>query len=270
MKYTFGSKALDELAGGLETGILTMLYGETSTAKTTLGAYQPTVSIAKTYELEKSDRFIIVDCDGGFDKERVKQIWKANKLDEKDMVAHLEYFQPTDFAEQHKLITEMEKKVKDGKWSPKLIVCDSMTSIYRGIVLRTDQKYKASTSGIYTGKLDLQLSVMRSIAVNHDCPAIITTWPVSPISAAMGTIPEQDFIGGRAYGFLPKCILKVEMVADPSPVLRKVVLKKHRSKRPGDSCLIEICDAGIKDVKKKDPTSSDIWGEAKQQEGVKK
>jgi len=249
MRYSMGSKALDELCGGLETGILTMIYGETSTAKTTLGAYQPTVTIAKTYELEKKDRFIVIDCDGGFDFDRVKQIWKANKLDEKDMVAHIEYFQPTDFAEQHKLITELEKRVKDGSWNVKCLVCDSMTSIYRGIVLRTDQKYKASTSGIYTGKLDLQLSVMRSIAVSHQCPVIVTTWPISPLSAAMGTIPEQDFIGGRAYGFLPKCILKVENVADPNPVLRRVVLKKHRSKQPGGTCLIEICNAGIRDVK---------------------
>jgi RecA/RadA recombinase len=267
MKYTFGSKALDELAGGLETGILTMLYGETSTAKTTLGAYQPTVSIAKVYELEKNDRFIIIDCDGGFDFDRVRQIWKANKLDEKDMVAHLEYFQPTDFAEQHKLITEMEKKIKENKWNPKLIVCDSMTSIYRGIVLRTDAKFKALTCQQYSGKLDYQLSVLRAIAVNHQCPAVITTWPISPVSYAMGAEPEQDFIGGRAYGFIPKCILKLEMVADPNPVLRRVVLKKHRSKRPGDSCLIETCDAGVRDAKMKAPES--IWDEEKRQEGKK-
>jgi len=91
MKYSYGSKVLDEMTGGLETGILTMAYGETSTGKTTLGAYQPTVSIAKTYELEKNDRFIIIDCDGGWDFERIQQIWKANKLDVKQMVAHVEY-----------------------------------------------------------------------------------------------------------------------------------------------------------------------------------
>lgn len=249
MRYTLGTKNLDELAGGLEAGILTMLYGETSTGKTTLGAYIPTVSIAKTYELEKDDRFVIIDCDGGWDFERVQQIWKANKLDAKEMVAHIDYYQPTDFAEQHKIITELEKKIKEGGWCVKFVCCDSMTSIYRGIVLRTDQKYKASTAGVYTGKLDLQLSVLRSIAVNHKCPVTVTTWPVSPLSASMGSVLEQDFIGGRAFGYLPKCILRLDIDDSGLGIRTRVTLKKHRSRKPGDSCVIEMCDAGIRDVK---------------------
>jgi RecA/RadA recombinase len=236
------------MTGGLETGILTMAYGETSTGKTTLGAYQPTVSISKTYELEKNDRFIIIDCDGGWDFERVQQIWKANKLDVKQMVAHVEYYQPTDFAEQHEIVTSLEKKIKTEKWNPKFVVCDSMTSIYRGIVLRSDMKFKASTSGIYSGKLDLQLSTLRSIAVDWKCPAVVTSWPISPMSEAMGSKPEQDFIGGRAFGFLPKTILRLE-ATDMKGVIRRVVLKKHRSRPPGDSCLIEIGEAGVKDTK---------------------
>jgi len=250
MRYSHGSKVLDDMSGGLEPGILTMIYGETSTGKTTLGAYQPTVSITKTYDMEKDDRFIVIDCDGGWDFERVQQIWKANKLDVKYMVSHMEYYQPTDFAEQHEIVCGLEKSIKTSKWNPKFIVCDSMTSIYRGIVLRSDMRHKAATSGIYSGKLDLQLSSLRSIAVEWKCPAIVTNWPVSPMSEAMGTKVEQDFIGGRAFGFLPKTIMKVEMSNSTKGVIRKVILKKHRAKPPGDSCMIEIGEAGIKDVGK--------------------
>jgi hypothetical protein len=62
------------------------------------------------------------------------------------------------------------------------------------------------------------------------------------------TRPDLDFIGGRAFGYLGKTIIKLENVPDEKRVIRKVTLKKHRSRKPGESVNIEIFDGGVKDV----------------------
>lgn len=256
MKYSFGSKSMDELAGGIETGVLHEIYGETSTGKTTVGGYVPTVSVAKSLgELADNDAFIVIDVDGGWDPDRARQIWVANGLDPELMESKVKYHQPTDFAGQHDYINHLDALIKKNGWNPRLVVCDSMTAIYRGIVLRTDMKHKATTCGLYTGKLDLQLSSLRAIAVNYNCPAVVTNWSLSPLGAAMKKVddprpgPEQDFIGGRAFGFLAKVIIRLDAsTVNRKKVIRKVTLKKHRSRRAGESCLVEIYDGGLKDV----------------------
>jgi RecA/RadA recombinase len=249
-KHSFGSKALDELTGGLESGILTEIYGETSTGKTTLGAYMPICNIACEGEFEKDDRFIVIDADGGHDAERAMQIWKHHKLKVEDIVTHTEYFQPTEFAEQHDLISHLDTRIKEAGWNPLLITADAMTAIYRGIFLRTDMKHKMSVVGTYTGKLDLQLATLRGIAVNHKCPVIATNWTMSGVGMRKEgeARPDLDFIGGRAFGYLGKTILKLENILDEKRVIKKVTLKKHRAKKPGEFVNIELWDGGIRDA----------------------
>lgn len=249
-KYSWGSKKLDALAGELEGGIITEVYGESMSGKTTLGVYCPIATIAKSGPLADNDRFIIVDCDGGVDQERFKQILECNKLNAGDVVAHMEYYKPTSFSAQHDIITELGKRIKDEGWNPRLVVVDAISSHYRGIFLRTNMSNKLSVCGIYTGKLDLEITDLRRIAVDYGCPVILTNWPMTEVGMHKeGQVrAELDMIGGRAFSFLAKVVLKLEAVHDDAKVLRKVVLKKHRARKPGVSTMIEINDAGIKDV----------------------
>lgn len=259
-------KPLDELFGGYQGGVIFQTYGPTKSGKTTLSAYIPMGVIYRQLKKSLGDkfptnaRFFVMDGDGGFDWERAEQVWRGYGLTDeeiKDMKDRTIYWQPTEFNDQHKILTdELPKMIKNEKLKPMLVVADPLTAIYRGVILRTSHKYRLVTIGDYTGKLDLQLIELRRIAVKEDCPVCISSWEVSPLSEVkIGNEepkpPEQPMIGGRAFGFIPKCIVELRILTEGSPV-REAYLYKHRSKKEGQVAHFVLCDEGIKELEKKE------------------
>jgi len=271
MRYLTGCKALDDLFGGYQTKVITQVYGPTKSGKTTLSAYVP---IGRIYQqlkralgdkFPKNGRFFVVDGDGGFDFERAEQVWRGIGLsddDVNDIKERLIFWQPTTFKEQHEILASEGKKkpstiqrlIKEDKLKPLLVCADPLTAIYRGIILRTSHKMRLVTIGDYTGKLDLQLVSLRGIAVKEDCPVTISSWDVSPLSyVKIGDEepkpPEQPMIGGRAFGYIPKCIVELRILQEGSPV-REAYLYKHRSRPEGKTAVFRLSDKGIEDLKK--------------------
>jgi len=251
-KYSWGLKELDDLTGGLQS-ILTMIFGETASGKTTLAAYIPIMRISielkeKIGEIPETGKFIIIDGDGGFDFDRLKQVLETNGLHYDEIVQHIDYTEVTEFDEQHKLVKELPKRIENEGIKPLLITFDPMTAIYRGMILRTDMRHRASVIGIYTGKLDLQLSTLRHLSVVYDVPTIVTTWPSSPVGEAFGVRGENPFIGGRQFGFLPKMILRLSIISEGSPE-REVYLWKAKGLPSGRSIRIRLSDSGVEPVK---------------------
>lgn len=230
-----------------------LVYGPTGVGKTTISAYVPIVQIHRQNELDKSFVFVVIDGDGGFSYERMEQIAGKDWPAIKDQILYREC---VDFGDQHKLLaagpggspSELEKELKSKGLKPALIVFDPFVSAYRGIVNRADQKFKAVTIQQYAAKLDLQLQTMRSMAVRDKFPLIITSWPSSPVGAAMakeGDTPnETPFIGGRALGFLPKIIVELKSIkfGDGS---RLAILFKHRSRLAGTAARFKITEEGV-------------------------
>jgi len=250
MRYPTGSERLDKLFGGYETSILTEFFGGTGTGKTTLAAYVPIKQIyLKHRPLAENQKFIIIDGDGGFDYDRARQVWGD---DYEPIVEHLIRYEPVEFSDQHKYITEkLPKFLKERNIRPLLVSADSMTAIYRGQVSRAPAKYKAAIIGELTGKLDLQLVRLRAIAVEYNCPAIVTTWTSSPVGQSLGARSELPMIGGRAFGFLAKCVVRldIEEKVDTSGNVvykRTATLVKHRSRPVGISTEFEIVNSGVK------------------------
>ena len=247
------SNGLDKLLGQVDGGTLLMFFGRQGVGKTTLAGYVPMTEIYRQNKLEDNEVFVFIDGDGGFSFERFEQV--AGK-DYSDVKARLEYRECVDFNDQHELLasgpggspSKLEKDLIDRGLKPALIVMDPFTFAYHGIVTRTDQKHKAAVIQQYAGKLELQLQAMRGIGVRNKCPVIITTWPSSPIGAALAdekTSPnEQPFIGGRALGFLPKIIVELKGIkfGDGS---RMAVLFKHRSRPVGAFAKFKLVDQGV-------------------------
>ena len=250
-KYSWGLKELDDLTGGLQS-ILTMIFGQTASGKTTLAGYVPIVRISielkqKIGEIPEKGKFIIIDGDGGFDFDRLKQVIENNGLSYDEVVEHIDYTEVTEFDEQHNLVKALPKRIQEENIKPLLITFDPMTAIYRGIILRTDMRHRATVISTYTGKLDLQLSTLRHLSVVYDVPVIVTTWPSSPVGEAFGVRGENPFIGGRQFGFLPKMILRLSIINEGSPE-RDVYLWKAKGLPSGRSVRIKLSDAGIESV----------------------
>jgi len=244
---------IDKLIGAVDGGTLLLLFGSQGVGNTTLANYIPMVEIYRQNKLEDNEVFVSIDGDGGYSFERAEQI--AGK-DWADIRARLIYRECVDFSDQHDLLASgpggspsmLEKELKDKGLKPALVTFDPFTFAYHGIVTRTDQKHKTAVIQQYAGKLELQLQSMRGMGVRNKCPVIVTTWPSSPIGAALAkedTAPnEQPFIGGRALGFLPKVIVELKPIkfGDGS---RLAVLFKHRSRPTGAYVKFKLTDTGV-------------------------
>jgi len=250
---SWGIKNLDKTIGMIEPRIITLFYGLTGSGKTTLSTYIPIVRIVKSKKLRENDVFIVVDTDGGFDLPRFEEIIKNNNLDSDVILDHLLYYDVTDFSEQHDIITDtIPYQLSNKNLRPLLISVDPITSLYRGIILRTDPKYKLSTIGIYTGKIDLQMVTLRRLAVKYECPVFVSTWPSSQAGASLTSDnsppPEQPFIGGRQMGFLPKIIAEIIKPQDKKSPIRTIKLFKARNLPTGLECKIKLSPKGIEPV----------------------
>lgn len=249
-RYSWGIKELDEVTGGIQS-TLNMLYGETGSGKTTLAAYVPISRIVTELkntigEIPEKGRFFVIDGDGGFDFERATQIWESQGLNSDEIKTHLFHKEITGFDEQHKFVTkELANLIEENEWKPLLFTFDPMTAVYRGIILRTDMRFRGVAIGSYTGRLDLQLGTLRHLAVTYDCPCIVTTWPGSPIRIGKEAVEgEFPFIGGRQFGFLPKLIVEIS-IPKHGLSFRKAYLYKARGLPVGKSCHFKLSDVGI-------------------------
>jgi len=252
IRYSTGSISLDELFGGYQDQVVMQAYGKTATGKTTITAYMPIISIYQTLsekgKLPKNGRFIVVDGDGGFDWERMKQICDNRNVDFSDIRKRTILCNPKTFDEQHKFVEKLRQRIKTEKIKPLFITIDPVCYLYRGIVMRASDKYRAVTILKYTGKLDLQLMVLRHLAVEYDIPACVSSWTVSPISEALGSTPESPMLGGRAFAYVPKIVVELK-IPEPGLPIREAVLWKHRSRLSGIKALFKLTDRGIEDLK---------------------
>ena len=255
LQVSWGVKSLDNALGMIRGGTLTLFYGNAGTGKTTLASMVPIMRIIQEYgKPDENDVFIIIDTEGGFDVERFKQILHNNGIDFDEIKHNIEYYEVTEFDEQHSLIKNLPKMLKDEGKKPLLVSVDTITSIYRGIILRTPLKNRLATIGEYTGKIDLQVSYLRRIAVKYGIPVYITTWSSSRVGEQLTTKdnkepipPEAPFIGGRLLTFMPKVIAELRMPDRFSPV-RQLILWKSRDRPAGLQATFKLCDAGIEGV----------------------
>ena len=248
-EFEYTSSAINALVGRVEPGILMEFYGWSATGKTTLGAYIPIAEITKQNEIPENGVYIIIDVDGGFSRVRLRQILEAYQLDADEVESRLWLYNPTSFKEQHAMARTLSKRLKEEEKVPVLIVLDAIAAIYRQIVLTTDMQHRATTTGQYTGKINLQLNDTRRLAVKYECPLIVTTWKMSAMSEALGNEPpEFDGIGGRGLLFMPKIVIRLEAPSGIEKTGRMAVIRKHREKAPGLTRRFKLCDTGIEDA----------------------
>ncbi|MEM2289891.1 MAG: hypothetical protein QXW77_01500 [Candidatus Hadarchaeales archaeon] len=271
---SWGIESLDELTGGIQPAALTLLYGDTTSGKTTLSGYVTIARIAK-HLLQKGGipegaNFYVVDGDGGWDIERASEVWQQHGLDPELIKRHLVFKEVSDFGEQHEYITKrLPERMEKGE-RPLLLVADSLTAIYRREMLREPKRVPAILE--MGGKLDLQVGKLRKLAVEYNCPAFVTTWPSSPITQtareakirslmkehslsraeAEQVVPKSgiDLIGGKGMLSFSRLIIRLSIPKEGEP-LREARLVKAKDLPTGRSTFFYLCDAGISDVEKK-------------------
>ncbi|AFL95519.1 DNA repair and recombination protein RadB [Thermococcus cleftensis] len=215
-----GVKSLDELlGGGIAPGVLTQIYGDFATGKTTL---------ALQIGLLSGGKVAYVDTEGGFSPERLSQMAKARGFEPEEALQRFILFTPLDFKEQRRTIGSL-KKVVDRNFS--LVVVDSITAHYR---------VEESRKGL-SSELGKQLQVLLWIARKNDVPVIVINQV--HFDSRRG---QMKPVAEHTLNYRTKDILRLDKL--PKPGLRLAILERHRLRPEGGMVYFRITEKGIEDV----------------------
>lgn len=214
-RISTGSEVLDELLeGGLEKGIITNVYGESGTGKTSF-CVQVASSVA-----EKGGKVAYVDTEGGFSPERMAQVAGEQALE------NIVIRNPVDFQQQEEAIESLEGLVESE--DIEFVIVDSAVSLYR-------LKVNGDNASDINQRLSQQLSELSKVARVHNIPVLIT-------NQVYTSFDEEDLelVGRDVPKYWSKCLLKVSENSK-----RKIEVSKHRSIPKGRSTEFQIVNEGI-------------------------
>ncbi len=211
-----GSKCIDSLlGGGIETGTVTQIYGQSGTGKTTL-CLMFAKNVAKDYKVAYIDT-------EGLSAERVKQIFEDISL-----FSNVYVYEVFEFKEQSIALKEAEKLCKNE--NVKLVVVDSFTALYRSELEDEERQVRVKR------ELTSQLTYLLGIARKYDVAVIITNQVYTDVRTG-----QDKPLGGTSIDHLSKIIIGLERIGDK----RIAKLVKHRWLKEGRSCEFVITDRGI-------------------------
>lgn len=212
-----GCLALDNLlGGGIETGSVTLFYGEAGCGKSN-------ICLQMAFNVIRSGKKVAYVDTEGLSYERISQIFKDEAL-----IKNLLVFQVHSFQEQSERVEAIAKIAKNGLLG--LIVVDSMTMFYRlnhdDMVLRND--------------FIRQTETLLNTAREYEVPVVITSQVYTDI-----TTGALEFLGGHAMHHNAKTIIRLDLRGNG---VRTAVIIKHRSLPEGRSAQFRITADGIRDL----------------------
>lgn len=204
------------LGGGIETGSVTLLYGEAGAGKTNV-CLQIARSVASG-----GRRVAYIDTEG-LSSDRLAQLFTGQE----ENIRNLLIFQVHSFEEQSDRIDKIEKLAAAGSIS--LVVIDSLTMFYR---LNHDDP-KARNEFIR------QTESLLNTARQHEIAIMVT----SQVYANLNT-GGVEFLGGHALHHNAKTIIRLDKKMEG---VREAVIMKHRSLPEGKRARYRITETGIED-----------------------
>ncbi len=208
--------SLDELlGGGLESGVMTQIYGEAGTGKTN-------VCLQATREcILEGNKVAFIDTEG-VSFERLRQICPSQSY--KKILSKLMLFTPHTFDEQETVI-----KKATAYDDVALIVIDTINMLYR---LSFEQDDEGTNRSLIRQMADLQLTARK-----NDSYILITS---QVYTAENGEIKP---FAGRGIEHIVKTILRLDRIGANR---RRATLIKHRSQPEDSTATFMITSDGLK------------------------
>lgn len=200
------------LEGGIEPGVVTLVYGEPAAGKTNLA-----LQLARTV-VRQGLRVAYVDTEGvSFD--RLRQVAGG---DYTQMIQRVLFAAPDDFGDQSRRVEEAAALEDIG-----LIVVDSLNHLYR---LELDQD-----PNLAGRRLQAQLGALQRAGRKRRIPVLVTA---QVYEAGEATLP----FGGRTMGHIVKTILELERDEEG---LRHAIVRKHRAIADGKRTIFRLTAHGL-------------------------
>lgn len=192
---TTGSSKLDALlGGGMETGMITEIFGEFRCGKTQLCH---TLCVACQLAIDQGgseSKALYIDTEGTFRPERLVAIAKRYGLNEEDVLENVTYARAYNAEHQEKLLVEAAGVFCESRYA--LLIVDSATGLFR-----TDYSGRGELADRQQA-LNKFLRKLQRIADEHGVAVVITNQvmasPESGPAAYMG--PQVKPIGGHIIG----------------------------------------------------------------------
>ena len=205
------------LGGGIESGSVTLLYGEAGAGKTNV-----CLQLARNMAIN-GKRVAYIDSEG-LSSDRLAQVFAGNEQSMKNLLI----FQVHSFEEQSDRIDKIEKLAAVGAIS--LVIIDSLTMFYRLNHENTSVR----------NDFIRQTEVLLNSARKYEIAIMVTSQVYSNLQNG-----GVEFLGGHALHHNAKTIIRLDKKNEGK---RNAVIMKHRSLPEGRSAMYRITETGIEDI----------------------
>jgi len=214
-----GCPSLDQmLEGGIERGVITLVYGEAGTGKTNL-------CLVLARNIAKQHKKVVYLDTESVSLERLRQM-SGSDFDE--VVKSILFFEVTSFDEQEKMV-EKAVKLAEGNLDIDLIVVDSITMFYR-LTSREEERSERKS-------LTSQSVRLLNVARKRNIPVMITSQVYTDVGTGI-----YEALGGHSLHHNAKTIIRLDKLG---PGKRRAVVMKHRHIPEGRSADFRLTDKGI-------------------------
>lgn len=205
-----GCKPLDKLlGGGIESGIITKIYGEAGTGKTNLCLQASRECASIGYKVAYIDT-------EGVSVERLSQI--CTDYDYKKILENILFFSPTSFDDQEKMINDAIKLKDLG-----LIIVDTLNLLYR---VKLEEDMEGAIRSFIRQMTNLQIA-----AREKDFYAIVAEQVYTDKNGNIKPFTNRD------TAYMVKTLIKLEKIGIGE---RQATIMKHRSQPEGKKTLFKI------------------------------
>lgn len=182
-KVTTGSQKFDEiLGGGVESGILTEVFGASRSGKTQL-AHQLCINVQLPIKEGGLDEggdvpeTIFIDCEGTFRPERIIEMSSAVGLKASEVLKHIQVARAHTSEHQMLLAEEAPQLIKEK--NVKLIVVDSIMAFFRAEFTK-DEIVKRQD------RLNIHLNFLKNLASTFNIIVFLTNQVMADLNALVG------------------------------------------------------------------------------------
>lgn len=224
-RLSTGCVSLDEiLGGGFRFGMVSLIYGEASTGKTTLALS----CVIRHLGGDPSQKAFYIDADSSLSTNRIMQIAGS----EGDLLEHLLVWRPRSFSEQTEIVESLPAHLTR-EATP--VVVDSITGLYRLEAGDPNKTFSVNKA------LNRQLGFLSETAKTRGAAVLL----VGQVHSVLGSeTPQVEPVAQRLLRYWSDTVLKLESTQTPG--IREALLEKPEGAEK--ACRFRLSDAGVEDV----------------------